>query len=51
MKKIIVALAVVLASFSSEAQVKTPQSSPMAKIEQVVGLTDVKIEYSRPSSK
>lgn len=51
MKKIIVALAVVLASFSSEAQVKTPQSSPMAKIDQVVGLTDVKIEYSRPSTK
>ena len=51
MKKIIVVLAVFLANFVVEAQVKTPQSSPMTKIEQVVGLTDVKIEYSRPSAK
>jgi tetratricopeptide (TPR) repeat protein len=34
-----------------EAQVKTPQSSPLAKIEQVVGLTTVQVEYSRPSAK
>ena len=28
-------------------QIQTPQPSPFAKIEQVVGLTDVKITYSR----
>lgn len=31
------------------AQIKTPQPSPAAKIEQVVGLTNVTVEYSRPA--
>ena len=31
------------------AQVKTPQPSPFSKTEQKVGLTDVSLEYSRPS--
>jgi hypothetical protein len=30
---------------------KLPQPSPMGKVEQVVGLTTVKVEYSRPSMK
>ncbi|UMB55092.1 DUF2911 domain-containing protein [Lutibacter sp. A64] len=34
---------------TSNAQIKTPQPSPAAKLEQVVGLTDVSIEYSRPA--
>ncbi|MCL9770478.1 DUF2911 domain-containing protein [Flavobacterium sp. HXWNR69] len=51
MRKIIVMLALVLANFVVEAQVKTPQSSPLAKVEQVVGLTNVQLEYSRPSAK
>jgi len=51
MKKIVVLLAIVFANFIVEAQVKTPQSSPLAKIDQVVGLTNVQIEYSRPSAK
>lgn len=51
MRKIIVMLALVIANFVMEAQVKTPQSSPLAKIEQVVGLTTVQVEYSRPSAK
>jgi hypothetical protein len=51
MRKIIVMLALVLANFMVEAQVKTPQSSPLAKVEQIVGLTTVQVEYSRPSSK
>jgi hypothetical protein len=34
---------------TSNAQIKTPQPSPAAKIEQVVGLTDVTVEYSRPA--
>ena len=34
-----------------ELSVTTPQPSPFSKIEQKVGLTDVSIEYSRPSMK
>lgn len=33
------------------AQVKTPQPSPYTKIEQTIGLTNVTLEYSRPSMK
>lgn len=51
MKKIILALGIFLASYSIEAQVKAPQPSPKSTLEQVVGLTDVVIEYSRPSIK
>lgn len=32
-----------------QAQIQTPQSSPFQKVEQKVGLTDVTLEYSRPS--
>ena len=32
-------------------QIQTPASSPTATISQKVGLTDVKIEYSRPNAK
>ena len=51
MRKIILALAVLIANFTIEAQVKTPQPSPKSTLNQVVGLTDVTIEYSRPSAK
>ena len=51
MKKIIITGAFMLAVMMSSAQIRTPQASPQATIEQTVGLTDVKIEYSRPSSK
>ncbi|KAB1158144.1 DUF2911 domain-containing protein [Flavobacterium luteum] len=51
MKKIIVLLAIMIANFVTDAQVKTPAPSPKSKLEQVVGLTDVTIEYSRPSAK
>lgn len=30
-------------------QLKTPQASPLSKIEQTVGLTTISVEYSRPS--
>lgn len=33
------------------AQLQTPAPSPAAKIEQKIGLTDVTVEYSRPSKK
>lgn len=34
-----------------QAQIQAPQPSPFQKIEQKVGLTDVTLEYSRPSMK
>lgn len=51
MKKIVFALAVILSSFGSQSQVLTPQPSPKCILNQVVGLTDVEIEYSRPGTK
>ena len=41
---------ILMLSFTiSMAQIQTPQPSPFAKIEQIVGLTQVSLEYSRPS--
>ncbi|MFY9242161.1 MAG: DUF2911 domain-containing protein [Polaribacter sp.] len=51
MKKIILSLFVAAFAFSTNAQIKTPAPSPFQKTEQVVGLTDVTLEYSRPSMK
>ena len=51
MRKIFIVLAMVIANFAIEAQVKTPQPSPNAVVKQVVGLTDVELDYSRPSAK
>lgn len=51
MGKIIVALALMIASFTVEAQVKIPQASPKSSLTQTVGLTDVEIDYHRPSVK
>lgn len=51
MKKILIALAIVITQFTIEAQVQTPQQSPKATINQMVGLTDVEIVYSRPSAR
>jgi len=51
MKKIILGVVMILVSFQIEAQVKTPAPSPKCTLEQRVGLTDVTIEYSRPSIK
>jgi len=49
MKFKFITLLFVLVSFSFQAQIKTPQPSPTTKIEQKVGLTEVTLEYSRPS--
>lgn len=49
MKKFTLFLFVALASFSLQAQINTPAPSPASKIMQTVGLTDVTVEYSRPS--
>lgn len=51
MKKILIALAIILAPFAAEAQVRTPQASPKAYIKQTVGLTDVEVTYSRPGAR
>ncbi len=50
MRKIIIA-AIVMASFGANAQIKTPALSPLGKIEQTVGLTNISVEYSRPSKR
>lgn len=51
MKKLFIALAIILAPLASEAQVKTPQASPKGYIKQTVGLTDVEVTYSRPGAR
>ena len=51
MKKLFLLLFIGVLTFSVNAQITTPQPSPTSKLEQKVGLTDVTIEYSRPSMK
>jgi len=51
MKKTLFTLFTFALSIGVYAQVKAPQPSPSSKIEQVVGLTDISLEYSRPSMK
>lgn len=50
MKKLFLSLALIGGISVASAQ-ELPQSSPAAKVEQRVGLTDISIEYSRPSTK
>ncbi|MFZ2432052.1 MAG: DUF2911 domain-containing protein [Lutibacter sp.] len=50
-KNLFMLLAVVGITSTINAQIKTPQPSPASKMEQVVGLTDVTVEYSRPAMK
>ena len=49
MKRLVLILCMVVASYSVEAQINTPAPSPSSTLMQKVGLTDVTIEYSRPS--
>ncbi len=42
---------VLLASTAITAQLRTPQPSPKCTISQVVGLSDIEVEYSRPGMK
>lgn len=51
MKNIIFIFAALITGFFVQAQVKTPQPSPKASLIQTVGLTEVTIDYSRPSIK
>lgn len=41
----------IMLSTVSYSQITTPAASPGGKIEQRVGLTDIKVDYSRPSAK
>jgi len=51
MKKLLLLSIFILGAFVAEAQVITAAPSPKCKIEQTVGLTNVTVEYSRPSVK
>ncbi len=51
MKNVCLALLIFITASGIQAQVKTPQPSPKAIVSQVIGLTDVEIDYSRPSTK
>lgn len=49
MNKVVLFLLAIVASLTVEAQINTPAPSPSAKLMQTVGLTEVSIDYSRPS--
>lgn len=49
MKKILLLFSAMIISLGVQAQIEAPTPSPTQKIEQVVGLTTVTIDYSRPS--
>ena len=50
MKKILIVQILFIFS-TTYSQVKTPALSTKSKISQVVGLTDIEVEYSRPAVK
>ena len=49
MRTLLLTAFVAILTTGMSAQIKTPQPSPFQKIEQTVGLTDITLEYSRPS--
>ncbi|MEM9142712.1 MAG: DUF2911 domain-containing protein [Bacteroidota bacterium] len=49
MKKLLIVAFLATFSWGVQAQVKAPAPSPFSKLEQKVGLTDITVEYSRPS--
>jgi hypothetical protein len=51
MKKLFFIAALCLLSLGATAQIETPAPSPAASLTQTVGLTDISIDYSRPSMK
>ena len=52
MKKNIIIIGIILsATFSYGQRLKTPTLSPFSKISQQIGLTEINLEYSRPSAK
>jgi hypothetical protein len=51
MKKLLTLSLSVLFFLTASAQIKSPQPSPSSKTTQTVGLTDITLDYSRPSAK
>jgi hypothetical protein len=51
MKKSLLVVGMLLVFFFAEAQVQTPAPSPAGSVSTTVGLTDIKIDYSRPRAK
>ena len=51
MKKIVLFTIALAMTWAINAQIQTPAPSPLSKVEQKVGLTDITIEYSRPGVK
>lgn len=51
MKKLLLLFGILSVSINASAQIGLPRLSPLQKIEQRVGLTDITVEYSRPSIK
>ena len=51
MRKQFFTLLLALMAYTATAQISTPSASPSAKVETVVGLTDLHVEYSRPGMK
>ena len=49
MKRLIITATLMIGSAAINAQIERPMASPKGKMEQKVGLTDVKVEYYRPS--
>ena len=49
MKKLVFLSLFAMLTLSVHAQMQTPQPSPSSELEQMVGLTEVEVEYSRPS--
>jgi hypothetical protein len=49
MKKVVLVMLLASVCSVAMAQLQRPMASPVGKLEQKVGLTDVKVEYSRPS--
>lgn len=51
MKKVLLNALLIFAVLSTQAQVQTPSASPAGSVSSTVGLTDIKIDYSRPKAK
>src|SRR5688572_22070589 len=51
MKKSLAIVGMVICSLFAEAQVQIPAASPAGSVTSRVGLTDIKVEYSRPKAK
>ena len=49
MKQFLVLFCLMSCLFAAHSQLRHPKASPLAKLEQEIGLTTIKIEYSRPA--